>query len=145
MLRKILILAAIIMIITTIKTENAFDLNSGRMRLKVGVLGFTVYNQIKETPLSQLKAQFFPTAVTEPNWCTLNSKSLLNRTERVFPVGGMLKIALMLNNNTFSSKQKTAIIKEVWTRIKTQDYQAINSLQQKLEKQNAAAAVSPTN
>jgi hypothetical protein len=139
MIRKLIIFAVIIMIITTIRTENAFDLNSGRIRVKVAVLGFTVYNEIKETPLSQLKMQFFPRAAVEPNWYTLNSKSLLNRTEQSFPLNGLLQIALKINRNELSTAEKNTILKEVWTSLKNKDYQTITTLQQKLEKGNAAA------
>jgi hypothetical protein len=134
LIRKLLFLAVIVILIMTFKTESAFDLNSGRMKFDVSIMGIPLYHQIKETPLSRLKAQFFP-GPAEPDWYVLNTKSLFQKSDpdQHLPLGEVARIALMLNNDSITPEQKRAILKNVWDNLKAKNYDAIGKLHEKLE------------
>jgi hypothetical protein len=134
LIRKLLFLAVIVILIMTFKTESAFDVNSGRMKFDVSVLGIPLYHQIKETPLSRLKTQFFPEPA-EPNWYVLSTKSLFQKSDpdQHLPLGEVARVALMLNNESIAPEQKKVILKNIWDNLKTKNYDAIAKLQEKLE------------
>jgi hypothetical protein len=134
LIRKLFFLALVVILIMTFKTESAFDLNSGRMRFDVSILGITLYHQVKETPLSRIKDQFFP-GPAEPNWYVLSTKSLFQKSDpdQHLPIGEVVQVALMLNNDSISPEQKREALKLIWDNLKTKNYEAIAQLKERLE------------
>lgn len=133
MLRKLIILAVIIGVIMTFRSESAFDLNSGKIRVKFALLGFTVYDRVKETPLSRLKAQFLPGSGEEPNWYPLGGKAVANQESQPFPMDAVLGVAGILKSDTIAAEHKKEILVRVWDSLKNKNYDAISQLQKQLE------------
>jgi hypothetical protein len=135
LIRKLFFLAVIVILITTFKAESAFDLNSGRMKFDVSILRIPLYHQIKETPLSRLKAQLFP-GPADPNWYVLSTRSLFQKSDpdQHLPLAEVARVALLLNNDSIPPEQKKEILRNIWDNLKTKNYEAIVKLQEKLER-----------
>ncbi|HYH04376.1 MAG TPA: hypothetical protein VEC37_14895 [Bacillota bacterium] len=138
MLRKLVVLAVIIGVMMTFRSESAFDLNSGKMRVKFSLLGLTFYDQVKETPLSRLNAQFFPGSNEEPNWYPLGGKSVADKEAQPFPMDAVLQVASVLKSDAIAPEQKKEILARVWDSIKNQNYEAIGQLQRQLDLKSQA-------
>jgi hypothetical protein len=137
MIKKLIFLAVIIMVLMTFRMENDFDMNSGRLRVHWSLLGFTLVDQVKETPLSQLKQQFFP-GETEAKWVRIGGKTEENQANQSIPVDALLKVATALNGDQISETQKKAIMEKVWGNLKSQNYEAIRQVQAQLEQPTKA-------